>query len=57
MVQLKWEQLRPEVQDAMRQVHIDIAELLHSDQRKRFHDWLTRRREQHLQHQLFPSER
>lgn len=57
MVQRKWEQLRPEVQGAMRQVHIDIAELLHPNQRKRFHDWLTRRREQHVQQQLIPSER
>ncbi len=57
MVQLKWEQLRPEVQDAMRQVHIDIAELLHPDQRGRFHDWLIRRREQHLQQQMIPPER
>ena len=57
MVQHKWEQLRPEVQDAMRQVHIDIAELLHPNQRERFHEWLMRRREQHLQQQLIPSER
>ena len=57
MVQLKWEQLRPEVQDAMRQVHADIGELLHPDQRKRFHEWLIRRRAQHLQQQLIHPER
>ena len=58
MVQRKWEQLRPEVQNAMRQVHIDIAELLHPDQRERFHDWLMRRREQNQgRHQPIPRER
>ena len=53
----KWEELRPEVQNAMRQVHTDIGELLHPEQRGRFHEWLIRRREQHLQHQMIPSER
>ncbi|TDI45425.1 MAG: hypothetical protein E2P02_07340 [Acidobacteria bacterium] len=37
-VQRTWEQLRPEVQNAMRQVHSDIGELLHPDQRGRFHE-------------------
>jgi len=57
LVQRKWEELRPEVQNAMRQVHTDIGELLHPDQRGRFHEWLIQRRKQHLQHQMIPSER
>ena len=50
VVQLTWEQLRPEVQSAMRQVHVEIAELLRPDQREAYHDWLTRSREQGLPH-------
>lgn len=46
-VQRAWEQLRPEVQAAMGQVHSEIAEVLRPDQRERFHDWLMRRREEH----------
>lgn len=58
IVQHMWEQLRPEVQSAMRQVHNEIAELMRPDQRERFHDWLTRRREQsQARHELIPSER
>jgi hypothetical protein len=58
IVQQTWEQFRPEVQAAMRQVHIEIAKLLRPDQRERFHDWLTRRREQSQgRHQLIPRER
>lgn len=45
VVQETWEELRPEVQSAMRQVHVEIAELLRPDQRVRFHEWLMRRRE------------
>jgi len=57
-VQHMWEQLRPEVQNAMRQVHIDIADLLRPNQRERFHDWLMRRHKQNQgQHQPIPSER
>ena len=48
VVQRSWEQLRPEVQDAMRQVHVEIGEILRDDQIERFHDWLMKRREQHL---------
>lgn len=44
LVETMWEQFRPEVQTAMRQVHVDIANLLRPDQRERFHEWLTRRR-------------
>ena len=46
LVQQMWEQLRPEVQSAMRQVHSEIAELLRPEQRERFHNWLTQRLEQ-----------
>ncbi len=56
-VQHKWEQFRPEVQEAMRQVHLDIAELLRPNQRKLFHNWLMGRRDEHLHHQPMPSER
>ncbi len=45
VVQQSWEHLRPEVETAMRQVHIEIAGLLRPDQRERFHNWLSRRRE------------
>jgi len=41
-VQLMWEQFRPEVQTAMREVHMGIAELLRPDQAARFHDWIMR---------------
>ncbi len=41
-VQLMWEQFRPEVQDAMRGVHNQIAALLRPDQAERFHAWLLR---------------
>lgn len=51
IVQHMWEQLRPEVQSAMRRVHTEIAELLRPDQRPAFHDWLTRRRELGQDHQ------
>ena len=50
VVQILWEQLRPEVQQAMRQVHAEIGDLLRPDQRERYHDWLNRRREQGLPH-------
>ena len=43
LVQRAWEQLRPEVQAAMREVHLEIAGLLRPDQIERYHDWLTRR--------------
>ena len=42
LVEQMWAQFRPEVQDAMRQVHTDIAELLRPDQVERFHAWLGR---------------
>ncbi len=42
IVQQMWEQLRPEVQTAMRHVHEEIAEQLRPEQIDRFHDWLNR---------------
>ena len=42
IVQQMWEQIRPEVQSAMGQVHQEIAQLLRADQRRRFHNWLLR---------------
>jgi Spy/CpxP family protein refolding chaperone len=45
VVQQSWEELRPEVQSAMRDVHFEIAELLTPEQRRRFHEWLMQRRE------------
>lgn len=46
-VQRIWEQLRPEVQQAMTEVHEEIAALLRPEQRQRFHEWLQRQRELH----------
>ena len=46
IVRESWEQFRPEVQTAMRQVHVEIAEMLRPEQRARFHEWLMRRREE-----------
>ncbi len=42
-VQKAWEQLRPEVEIAMEKVHREIAELLRTDQRERYHEWLLER--------------
>ena len=47
IVQGAWEQLRPELQEEMQRVHIDIAELLRPEQRVRFHEWLIERRARH----------
>lgn len=47
IVQQMWEQLRPEVQAAMREVHLEITALLRPEQRQAFHDWLLRQRQQH----------
>ncbi|NKB87263.1 MAG: hypothetical protein GKS06_03460 [Acidobacteria bacterium] len=44
-VQVLWEQLRPEVQAAMQDVHLEISELLRPEQRERFHDWLMSHQE------------
>jgi len=44
LVQELWEQLRPELQAAMQDVHEEIAELLRPEQLGRFHEWLQRRR-------------
>jgi hypothetical protein len=45
IVQLHWEQLRPEVQDAMLRVHQEIAGILRPEQRQRYHEWLELQRE------------
>lgn len=50
-VQAMWEQLRPEVQGAMLDVHADIAALLRPDQVERFHEWLASRGGHHPQPQ------
>ena len=42
LVQHVWEQVRPQVQSAMREIHIEIAELLRPEQRQRYHEWLNR---------------
>jgi len=44
IVQQMWEQLRPEVQNAMQHVHEQIAAQLHPHQLERFHQWLNRHR-------------
>ena len=46
VVQHAWEQLRPQVQGAMREVHLEIAELLRPEQRERYHEWLTEQNEE-----------
>lgn len=46
-VQRIWEQLRPQVQQAMTEVHDEIAALLRPEQRERFHEWLLRQRQLH----------
>lgn len=48
VVQQTWEQLRPEVQEAMLKVHEEIAELLNPEQLQHFHEWLNHQRELHL---------
>jgi hypothetical protein len=46
LVQRTWEQVRPEVQNVMREVHIEIAELLRPEQREHYHEWLSRQRDE-----------
>jgi len=46
LVQQAWEQVRPEVQSAMLEVHVEIAALLRPEQREHYHAWLTRQREE-----------
>ena len=46
LVQHAWEQIRPGVQNAMREVHAEIAELLRPEQRERYHEWLSRQRDE-----------
>lgn len=46
-VQRLWQQFRPQVHEAMQRVHLEIAELLNSDQRQRYHEWLMKRRAEH----------
>jgi Spy/CpxP family protein refolding chaperone len=47
-VQRVWEQLRPEVQHAMADVHHEIDEVLRPDQRDRFLTWLHQRQHNRL---------
>lgn len=46
LVQRAWEEMRPQVQEAMREVHIEIADLLTPEQRERYHAWLAEQRRQ-----------
>jgi hypothetical protein len=46
LVQNAWEQVRPQVTAAMRDIHTDIGELLRPDQRRLYHEWLNRQREE-----------
>ena len=46
LVQRAWEQIRPEVSETMREVHAEIAELLRPEQRERYHEWLSRQRDE-----------
>ena len=45
IVQQAWEELRPEVQEAMFEVHQEILGLIRSDQQVRFRLWLRQRHE------------
>lgn len=45
-VQHVWEQVRPQVQSTMNEVHAEIAELLRPEQRERYHEWLTEQSEE-----------
>lgn len=56
-VQHMWEEFRPQVHDAIQRVHLEIAELLNPDQRKRYHDWLMKRRAEHEQSPIPGHER
>jgi len=46
LVQDAWEQVRPEVQAAMQEIHAEIAALLRPEQRQLYHEWLNRQRDQ-----------
>jgi hypothetical protein len=46
LVQQVWEQVRPQVQEAMLEIHVEIAELLRPEQRALYHDWLNRQRDE-----------
>ncbi len=41
LVEQAWEQVRPEVLNAMREIHVEIAALLRPEQRVRYHEWLN----------------
>jgi hypothetical protein len=45
-VQEAWEQVRPQVQSAMQEIHVEIAELLRPEQRQAYHEWLNRQRDE-----------
>lgn len=57
IVQQMWEQLRPEVQSEMRNVHMEIAETLRPEQIERFHEWLLERGAAHQRQTIAPHER
>ena len=40
LVQQVWEQVRPEVQAAMSEIHAEIGEVLRPEQRQLYHEWL-----------------
>lgn len=46
VVQQMWEQLRPEVQSAMVDVHNEFAEVMRPEQRVLFEEWIQRRLDQ-----------
>ena len=56
-VQDKWEQLRPELQNEMQRVHVEIAELLTPEQIALYHEWLTRQPANHGTITIVPRER
>ena len=57
IVDQMWEQLRPEVQAEMRNVHMEIAETLRPEQIARFHEWLVERGAAHQRRAVAPHER
>jgi len=46
LVQQVWEEVRPEVQSAMLEVHAEIADLLRPEQRSAYHEWLNSKRDE-----------
>ena len=46
LVQRAWERMRPQVSEAMAEVHAEIAEVLTPEQVVRYHEWLEKQRQQ-----------